>query len=138
MVAKTRKELTITNVAYQDCTVAGTEAGVKMNGCDYLLNASGEMWIKCPAGKKVEWNALGCTATIGEQGPLLKASYHDVGTAKSELTVETAVKGIKGTVDAGCAMQAGEFAEGEIETGNVILTAETDNAEAKMANVWWE
>jgi hypothetical protein len=35
-------------------------------------------------------------------------------------------------------MKPGEFTEGQISTGNVILTSETDNAEAKMTNIWWE
>ena len=70
-----------------------------------------------------------------------KFGYRDPTGTKSELTVESAVQGIKGTVDANpplCGIKPGEFTEGEITTGNFILTAESDNAEAKMANIWWE
>jgi hypothetical protein len=96
MATKTKKELTVTNVEYQGCFTIGTEARVKMNECDYLFGAEGEFSIKCPAGKKIEWIVLGCTATIGEQGPLPGMKYHDAGITKSELTVETAVAKVKG------------------------------------------
>jgi len=139
MATKTAKELTFVNVEYQDCTTIGTNVSIKMNGCDYLINNLTQMWIKCPAGKKIEWLVLGCTATVGEQGPLSGGKFHDAGTSKSELTIEMPVKGISGTIDGseGCLLKAGAFTGG-IETGNAILTGETDNAEAKMANVWWE
>ncbi|MET0557842.1 MAG: hypothetical protein ABW065_04130 [Solirubrobacterales bacterium] len=133
---KTSKELELTNVEYHGC-LAELESSVKMNGCTYLLNASGQMSIKCPKGKQIEWAALKCTVTIGEQGSLSTIKYQGVGGGKSELTVQTTVAKIKATVEAGCAMKPGE-AEGRITTASFILTAETDNEAAEMANVWWE
>jgi hypothetical protein len=135
---KTSLELTITKVEYQGCVGVGL-AAIKMNGCDYLFTSGGQMSIKCPEGKKIEWILFGCVATIGSQGPLNGLKFHDAGTTKTELTVESLVKGINGTIDAAaeCALAPGAF-EGEVMTGNVILTGETDNVEAKMANFWWE
>jgi hypothetical protein len=137
-LVKTSLELTISKIEYQTCAVIGTAVAIKMNGCDYLLTAEGKFSIKCPPGQKIEWNVLGCTATIGAQGPLSGVKFSNI-SSKSEITMETAVKGIKGTLDGPeCVMKLGEFTAGEIVTGNVILTAETDNAEAKMASFWWE
>jgi hypothetical protein len=118
----------------------GTEAKVKMNGCDYVLNASGLLSVKCPPGAKIEWIAIGCTATIGEQGPLFGPTFHDAGTTKTEMTVQTATPKIHGTIEEAktCAAEPGEFTLGEITTGSFILTAEKDNGLGEMANIWWE
>jgi hypothetical protein len=133
------KELTITGVEYQGCSSVGIVAAVRMNGCDYLLGAAGQLSIKCPFGKKIEWEVIGCIATLGEQGPIGGPSFHDAGTTKTELTVqgETEQK-LKGTIVEGCGMKPGEFSAGRITTGNFILTAEKDNPAGEMANVWWE
>lgn len=139
MPEKQAKELTITGIEYHECSSAGLPAAVRMNGCDYVLSAAGQLSIKCPFGKKIEWEVIGCVATLGEQGPVGGPSFHDAGTTKSELTVQSQTeKKLKGAIVEGCAMKPGEFTAGEISTGNFILTAEKDNGFAEMVNVWWE
>ena len=139
---KTTKELTITQLAFLPCVVNSAEvASIRTNQCDYLYTSAGEFGLKCPAGQGLEFSFSGCTVRFEPQGPLPGLKYHDAGTTKSELTVETAVQGLKGELigtKAGCGVEPGAFTEGEYKTGNAILTGETDNAEAKMANVWWE
>jgi hypothetical protein len=133
---KASNEVELINIEYHGC-LTELASSVKMNGCSYLLNASGQMFIKCPKGKLVEWAALGCTVTIGEQGPLVTIKYQGVGGGKSELTVQPTVAKIKANVEPGCVMEPGE-AEGRITTANFVLTAETDDAKAEMASIWWE
>lgn len=135
---KTSTEITLTNIEYQHCT-SGFSAAVKMNGCDYLFTSAGQMSIQCPEGKKIEWLVLKCVVTIGSQGPLNGVKFHDAGFTKSEITVENLVKGIKGTIEESpvCPIAPGA-SEAESKTANSILTAERDNAEVEMANVWWE
>jgi hypothetical protein len=136
--AKTSPEITLTNIEYQHCTGNGS-AAVHMNGCDYLFTSAGQMSIKCPEGKKIEWVAVNCVVTIGTQGPLSGVKFHDAGVTKSEITVENLVKGIKGTIDEGpiCGVTPGASVA-ESKTANSILTAETDGAVVEMKNAWWE
>ncbi len=138
---KTAKELTVTNVGYQNCVTAFEWVSIKMNGCHYLFTSAGELSIGCPENEKIEIfipDFGNCLVTIEAQGPLSGIKYHDAGLPKAELTIETAVKGIKSTIDnKPCGIPSGEY-KGEITTGNAILTGETDNEEAKMVNFWWE
>jgi hypothetical protein len=136
---KTTSELTF-SVEYKNCNSLGATE-VKMNGCQYLFTAKGELSIQCPEGKKIElkmpsWGE--CVMTIESQGPLFGFKYHNI-EAKAEITIESTVKGIKSTIDksAICGIPSGEWV-GESTTGNAIITGETDDAEAKMVNVWWE
>jgi len=139
MPEKQAKEITVTGIEYHECSSVGLVAAVRMNGCDYLLGAAGQLSIKCPFGKKIEWEVIGCIATVGEQGPLGGPSFHDAGTTKTELTVQSQTEEkLKGTIVEGCAMKPGEFSAGRITTGNFILTAEKDNAAGEMVSIWWE
>jgi len=140
LVGKLSKEMTLFNLEYHNCVTIGTNAQVKMNGCDYVLGSSGTLSVKCPPGAKIEWIAIGCTATIGEQGPLFGPTFHDAGTTKSEMTVQSATKKIHGIIEESkeCSAEPGEFTLGEITTGSFILTAEKDNPFLEMVNVWWE
>jgi hypothetical protein len=138
---KAASELTFTNIKYVSCVGSGEAVTVLMNGCDYLLKASGPVTIKCPPEKEIEILEPGtfCITKIPAQGPLNKATYHDAGTKKEEITMSLEPKGISGTVNSECTnMKGGPFSEGEFTTANSIITAETDNGEAKMASAWWE
>jgi hypothetical protein len=137
----TSKELTFTRLGFFPCTLSGVPASIRVNGCEYVYSSAGELTIKCAGGKGIEFSTASCTVRIEPQGPLPGIKYHDAGATKSELTLETSISGLKGEIigtEAGCAIKPGSFSEGEYRTGNAIITAETDNAEAKMANVWWE
>jgi hypothetical protein len=137
--AKTSPEITLTSIEYQTCGSGGFFTAVKMNGCDYLFTAAGQMSINCPVGQQIEWFTFKCVVTIGPQGPLSGVNFHNVGFSKSEITVENLVKGIKGTIDESptCLVAPGA-SEAEFRTTNSILTAEKDNAGVEMVKVWWE
>jgi hypothetical protein len=136
---KTATELTVTGLAYDECNVGGQFATVQMNGCGYLLTASeATVTLKCEGGvKQIEIKFGTCTVTIPPQGPLSGLKYHDASPPKQEeITVETLVKGIKGSTTSGCPGGAGSFSTGEYTTGNTILTGETDPG-TTMANLWY-
>jgi hypothetical protein len=149
---KTTKEFTVTELACDECNIAGTPCTVDFNGCDYHFVAGppSTVTIKCPAGKQIEITiksagVLKCTIDIPAQGPLGGISYHDAGTTKTELTVETAVKditGINATPAAGGGSCIPFFGfnglatEGEYTTGNVIVTGET--TAGMHGGAWYE
>ncbi len=110
-----------------------------MNGCHPLFTAGGEITIKCPEGKQITFQELGCVLHIPAQGPLKGVTYHNIPEEKSqnEITVSVAIKGIQSvTTGAGCP-EVGESKAGEYTTGNTIVTGEQDPT-GVMANVWWE
>jgi hypothetical protein len=148
--SKTFKTLTLGQLVYSGCDVAGGASTVKMNGCEYHIVSPGvaphdaTMQIKCPAGKVIEEEvpATGCLITIGSTGILgggLKFHDAETGGIKKELiTAETTVNGIPVTIvtntcPGGLVKGA---ATGEITTWNFELTGETTSG--VMANVWWE
>jgi hypothetical protein len=137
VAAKTTTEVTFTTLRYELCTVAGSPASLRINGCHYLFSASGQLTL-CPAGKEIEFESGGCLVKIAAQGPLSGVSYTNI-SGKTQTTISIAVNGIKGTVSAGCAGAfgfTGAFTEGEYSTGNTILSGETEAGVA--ATVWWE
>ncbi|MET0557268.1 MAG: hypothetical protein ABW065_01160 [Solirubrobacterales bacterium] len=149
-IFKTASELTVTNLNYNDknaagvgCTIGGSGSlTVDMNGCDYLFSAAGTVKVVCPEGKKIELTKVGCTYTIGPQGPLAGITYKTIGTSPPgrEVTVSPNVKGISITLDGtpeGCGVGAlTDKFEGTYTTGNTTVTAETQ-AEVR-ADGWWE
>jgi hypothetical protein len=153
-LTKTTKELTIINLNYTECNIAGTPVTVHMNGCDYhfVSGPPSTVTIKCPAGKQIELTILSagvlkCTVDVPAQ-TLGGITYHDANTGgvpKTELTVETAVKditGINATAAAGGSCIPfigfnGVTAEGgEYTTGNTIITGET--TAGVHGGVWYE
>ena len=141
---KTSEKLTLENINYnkEKCTVNGS-AGVEvvMNGCKYEFSAAGTVKIVgCATGKKIEVKISGCVFTIGEQGPLSKITYHNIGTgATREATVEVNVSPIVVTADgttATCKINPNQTLVGTYTTGNAIATAET--TAGVMAEGWWE
>ena len=140
--AKTSTSLTITNLVYIGCNLAGTEASVTTTGCDFLFNANGgKVDVGCEGANKIKMVAGGCTVEVGPQA-LSGITYTNINS-KKEITVSTAVKNISGTVGAGCAGLigfTGAFTEGEYTTGNAIIKAFKDvsGAEGAQVNGWWE
>jgi len=137
--AKTTTELTITGIEYVECTLAGTAAFVKMNGCDFLVNAEGYTSVGCPSGKEIEFGVEKlCTVKIPVPIPVvgLAVKFHNLGTETKEITAETSVSGIEGTASgSSCPMGTGAIT-GTYTTGNLILTGETTSG--VMASAWWE
>lgn len=130
--------LTITNIEYKNCLNAGVPAPVNMNGCDYLIGASGSLSIKCPAGKPIEWHPFGCTSTYWEQEAVAEIKYHTIEENEA-LTVE-----FKGAKMTGFTHHVGEcplksgVSTGRVVRGNTIFLAETDDAKAEPVTMWWE
>ncbi len=137
---QTEKELTFTNIQYKPCQFLGDpSATVNMNGCDYLFTAEGKVQIKCPEGKQITFEALGCVVHVNSQGPLGGITYHNLPEEKSqnEVTVSAAVKGIIAVATGAGCPETGESKTGEYTTGNTIVTGEQDNEAKTKANVWW-
>lgn len=143
--SKTFKELTITNIQSSECTLIGKPSELKMNGCHYLMKAtggsSGSLTIICPAGKEIEAGTTdgGCLYNIPAQGPLNGYTFKDAETSgkKVEVTVSTSIQNISVTTNGGCLGIPKGPAVAEYVTGNTILTSETDPG-GVMANLWWE
>jgi hypothetical protein len=133
-------DLTFTNLKYEGCSVAGEPSEVAMNGCTYLVNASGGVSVACEAGKAIEIKVLasGCTFKVGAQA-LAGLAFKDTGspsTNTAEITVETKVAGAVGSANSKCvSLGIVEGAvTGEYATANMLVTGESDPG-GSMANV---
>jgi hypothetical protein len=163
--AKTTEELTFTNLVYSNCKLAGVvKFSIRMNSCHYLFTSKTEpaggangtgggatIHIQCETEKHIEFENTG-TGCIFEVTPqtLRGAHYHTIGFGTSkEITVEMRIgAAVSGTtiavevakVGTGCVPKAnvGDTLSGEITTGNLLITAEKDNANKEMVGAWWE
>jgi hypothetical protein len=134
---KTATTVTATGLVYHGCTFLSAPATVSMNGCHYLLHASTEVTVQCPAGKEITFEAGSCQVHVPAQGPLKYVHYHNIKPGSvEEVTVEPTVTGIHGVATLGCPV-VGTFTEGEYTTGNTIATGEEDKANPAMVNVRW-
>jgi hypothetical protein len=84
---------------YSGCTAFGfINVPIHVNGCTYTFDAnnSGQVQIKCPAGKVIEITTPGgCTTTIGSQSGLKSTSYSVEGSGTTrELTKHTNISGL--------------------------------------------
>jgi hypothetical protein len=127
-------EMTVT-VAYNGCTFRGALATVNMRGCDYLYRANGGFKIasiveKECAKEPMEISITGCTVKLGEQEFASGILYHPL--AVEEGTLETKLTKMQWqAVGIGCPVP-GQFSNGEYETGNAILTSESDDGKQTM------
>ena len=164
---KTIKEVTLTNIKYESCTLDGSPGvTVDMNECDYLYTSEGTVnkraivHVKCPErepekGKKVKdeiqvtvRNATGgleCTFSFPEQ-TLEGVSFHNIGEeakTTTEVTVETAISGMgaKITVTATGTKAGCGINPSQVLTGTYMTgnAVVTGESEAgAMANAWWK
>ncbi len=145
---KTFNTLTLTDIVYHKCNVAGEASTVKMNGCHYHFSVGGHHdatpRVTCPDTKKIEIEvpATGCLITIGNTELLTGGlTFHDAETnetKETEITAEVTVTGIPTTV-ANNKCPGGlkaEAATGEYTTGNVELTGLTDPSKEHV-KLWW-
>jgi len=122
------------------CTGLGSAAASRMNGCDFLYGATGTLSIKGCGG--IEFEAGGCVLKIFEQGPLGGVAFHNIGEEGSTTTEMTAeVSGLSLAISLSGGVKCGIDTTktpitGEYQTGNVIITGETDPS-GVMANAWW-
>jgi hypothetical protein len=140
--------LTLTDIVYHGCNVAGEPSTVKMNKCEYDFTAGGihdaTPSVKCPAGKviEIEVTKTGCLITIGSTEHLPGGlTFHDPETNKIQkdlVTAEVTVTNIPTTVvNNKCPAPLKEgVATGEYTTGNVELTAQVEPSGA-MTKFWW-
>lgn len=111
------------------CSVGGSAIISRpfMEGCNYLLRASGKIVIECPPGKSILYfysPPLNCQLTIPPQ-TRSKVSYHNIEVSGVKaITMEISVSNLlylaTGT---GCGVAAGFHEDGNYTTGNVILSA---------------
>ena len=145
---KTFAQLEVKNLNYTECFVNGSgKVTVDMNGCKYNFTASGTVTVTgCneKEGKKLPIELtipeIGCTYFIPEQGPLTGVTYHNIGTSPTRqitVSVNTTVPTVTG-VGGSCPVKVSQTLTGTYTTGNTIVTGETDNAEAKQVDTWWE
>jgi hypothetical protein len=138
MVSET---MTLENIVYEECNVAGAPSTVKMNGCDYRFHSNGEVDVICPEGKTIDIEVLatGCKFSIGSQNGLKTVSYATIGTAPNrEVTVSTNVTNVVGSANGLCAavgIASGNIT-GDYTTGNTIVTGES--ASGEMGEAWFE
>jgi len=135
----TQTTLTAGTVNYKECKWFGQNATVKMNGCDYLFNASGGVTVggvEC-AAKPIEFSIAGCVGKVGPQ--VLTGIKHHAGPlsgGKKTITIEAAVPGIKVAVSGAACIVPGTYTTGQYTTGNTILTGE-EGGTLNMVDVSW-
>ncbi len=129
------------NETLENCTALGTKAFVKMNECTEDLNAStGYASFTCPEGKQIEMGVEGiCVVKVGPQENAVPFKFHNIPAGeKKEVTIEAEpVAGVNWKAQgAFCPEGKGEGNNGELVTGNRILTGEEDKASPKMTDFW--
>lgn len=99
---------------YSGCLLGGVlEVTVTMNGCDYLMNASGTIQIACPAGKSIQFDLKEVNCTIHLYSQVLgSASYSNFGGHRT-VTYNTSIAHyeLTGTL-AGCGVPPGTYTDG--------------------------
>jgi len=143
-------ELTLFNVAYQNCTANGAVGIlVFMNGCDYKFGSAGgradeaKVKLECPTGKKVEIKFGTCVISISGGFESSGVGYTTIGTSPTRevtITVNHAIIPasnitVSGT-KAACLINHEQSLFATNTTGNVILTGETPAG--VMADAWYE
>lgn len=144
--AKTVSELTL-SPTYTGCNYLGVLTTVVMGGCNFVLSANGEFAIASKAGKNcgtepITWEVgtleLNCKIEIFPQSGRKGLTFKNIkpGTVE-EITMEMKITKIAyNAIGNGC-VKAGEFTDGEYETGNTILTGAKPGGGA-MTNYKWE
>jgi hypothetical protein len=140
--AKATKVTSISvSVSYTGCTLAGVEATVLMQGCQYAFGADGSFQITSAPGKNctnepIDISSKGCHILIPEQvrGGLTYTNINPSGK-NDEVTMAMSVPEVSGVSNPGCKAE-GEFVAGEFTTGNTILTGEEDPGTAAIPMKW--
>ena len=140
-VTSPQPTVTVTPV-YGGCTFLGAkEVKVNTEGCTYRFNTptgaaspfTGSVTILCPAGKKINFTAEGCTVEVGEQ-TVSSVSYTNLATSPKSVTVKSNVTGITYTGGLLCPGATGTHSNGTY-AGSAISKAETTLGEVVGAFV---
>jgi hypothetical protein len=152
---KTFTTATVTNLEYTTCHANGQPAIVRANGCHYDITATGTVTIQCGAKPiEIQILGLGCTATIGSQGPLAGIKFNNIGIgpgtpSNTYMTLEAKVPGIVVTfhkvVGGNCIFnEAHTPLTSEYTTGNTTVTGFEDPAGtaadkhgSTRNDIWW-
>jgi hypothetical protein len=143
--------VTVENLSYPTagCKINGSSGlTVDMNGCKYQFTNTGTVsMVGClNAAKAIEFTVTGgCVFSIPESAVQNKpgVKFHTIGVAPNrEMTVEVSHVAIEGiTSNAACAPLIGEGHTtglvGTDETGNSIVTGETDVENPVMVDTWF-
>jgi hypothetical protein len=122
-----------------ECKFLGQKATVEMHGCNYSFHANGEVDINCPFGQKIRFSVPSpfCEVTVEAQSGKTTVSYTNI-SGKTEVTLSPVVNNIAyDATGAGCPTP-GAHTTGQYTTGNVIVTAEKDNANKEMVPIFVE
>jgi hypothetical protein len=122
-----------------ECKFLGQKAIVEMHGCGYKFHANGEVDIVCPGPNQIRFSVPSpfCEVLVPAQTGKTNVGYTNINT-KTEVTVSPVVTGIRYTATGmGCPI-TGTQTNGQYTTGNVILTAEKDNANKEMVPIFVE
>ncbi|HET7508827.1 MAG TPA: hypothetical protein VFJ65_01120 [Solirubrobacterales bacterium] len=92
-------------VTSEECNIGEAQVKVVQNGCKEkyvkgLVNFIGTTSIfNCQAGKKIEYQAPGCTVTIGEQTGLSSVTFKNIANggleSEKEVTAELSIANLK-------------------------------------------
>ena len=114
--------LTIAAFYETECSIAGNEVHVNMNGCDFRFNAGntlemdeveGSLDIKCPAGNEIDFEITSmviCHLTVPEQLGLTDVTFTD-RTMLKDVEADFDIEGLSYELDNGCPM-VGAFENG--------------------------
>jgi hypothetical protein len=76
---------------------------VNMDGCQYNFHQNGTVTIECPKGQEIKvTTSIGCSFTVGPQGPLSTITYTNQSTTPKTILVKAAVTGGTVTTSSGC------------------------------------
>ena len=100
-----------------------------MNECDFDFNANGDVSIKCPAGKRIEFVSAGCNVSFGPQTIKSGAEYVNSGAG---IRFVWKAKGVKyHQIGPSCATKEGTDAE---FSGSTTLFGTSGGNSTK---IWW-
>jgi len=136
-VNKTNEALTLSVGNFTECSF-GWKGIIEMNGCDFVIHASGKLDIagtKCLT-EPIYFASIGCSVEIGPQSGLKSVTYANLGGegAGRQIEVKFAVNGIVYWQE-GLFCTEGAFATGQLSA--VVLTHGKTELGAQQG-FWWQ
>ena len=134
-------------VTSEECAIGEAQVKVVQNGCKVkyvkgLVNFIGTTSIdSCQAGKKIEYQAPGCTITIGEQKGLSSVTFKNIPNGgkeeEKEITAELSIANLKYEEDnvapGNSCVHNGVMQENGAMVGPELITDENGG---KMKGIW--
>lgn len=129
---------------YEECKLAGENAIVTLNGCNYLFHLGentetfeAKMDIECPDGEKIVIDTPECATTILPQAGLGEVKFTNEGAATTRAVVADLKVGGVDYVEhgAGCANETVTTSNG---TYTGLITIKGENAAEEHVGIWVE